>query len=137
MNASQQYTARPLLAADAPHVARIDAMQSDNAMSAKQILKMNAKQHIIGLVVENSEGVIVAWCLRMNCGDWIDVLRIQRHIEFDCDDAITSIVKQLKNRLSPKYTRISAASSDSMVRDILISGGFVTSTDDDVLTYGR
>jgi hypothetical protein len=92
------YTSRPLLASDAPHVARIDAMQAEHPMSREQIAKMVSKQHIGGLVVENSEGVIVAWCMHIRSIVALDVIRFQRHIEFDGELSIEMMIHCLIGR---------------------------------------
>jgi hypothetical protein len=100
--ATTHYTSRPLLASDAAHVARIDAMQSENPMGAEQIRKMVSRQHIGGLVVENSEGVIVAWCMHIRCNNILDVLRFQRHIEFDNTTPLHMLCDYIKGRTSAK-----------------------------------
>lgn len=100
--ATTHYTSRPLLASDAPHVARIDAMQSENPMGAEQIRKMVSRQHIGGLVVENNEGVIVAWCMHLRCHGVLDVVRFQGHIEFDALLPVEIMVDYIIGRVSEK-----------------------------------
>jgi hypothetical protein len=127
------YTSRPLLASDAPHVARIDAMQSENPMGAEQIRKMVSRQHIGGLVVENSEGVIVAWCMHLRCHGVLDVVRFQGHIEFDallpfevmtdyliskpCDRVVVSVSRQnyrIANKLEQCGFKCNQADSNGL-----------------------
>jgi hypothetical protein len=98
MTTTTHYTSRPLLASDAPHVARIDAMQAEHPMSREQIAKMISKQHIGGLVVENSEGVIVAWCMHIRCYGVLDVVRFQRHIEFEGTTPIEMMIDYLTGK---------------------------------------
>ncbi len=102
MTTTTHFTSRPLLASDAPHVARIDAMQAENPMGQEQIRKMVSKQHIGGLVIENSEGVIVAWCLYLRDSRTLDVVRFQRHIEFDGTISIEMMVDYLVSRTASK-----------------------------------
>ena len=102
MTTTTHYTSRPLFASDAPHVARIDAMQAEHPMGQEQIRKMVSKQHIGGLVVENSEGVIVAWCMHLRDSRTLDVVRFQRHIEFDATLPIEMLASYLTSRLGFK-----------------------------------
>jgi hypothetical protein len=117
------YTSRPLLASDAPHVARIDAMQSENPMGAEQIRKMVSRQHIGGLVVENSEGVIVAWCMHLRCHGVLDVVRFQRHIEFDDLLPFHMLCDYLKGRHFEKAI-VSTRWGDNQIHAILHNEGF-------------
>jgi hypothetical protein len=120
------YTSRPLLASDAPHVARIDAMQSENPMGAEQIRKLVSRQHIGGLVVENSEGVIVAWCMHLRCHGVLDVVRFQRHIEFDCGMAVVMMANYLLGR---SVSRIIVSVHEPPVETVLGCYGFKNSSD--------
>ena len=120
------YTSRPLLASDAPHVARIDAMQSENPMGAEQIRKMVGRQHIGGLVVENSEGVIVAWCMHLRCHGVLDVVRFQRHIEFDCGMAVVMMANYLLGR---SVSRIIVSVHEPPMETVLACHGFRNSSD--------
>ncbi len=124
MTTTAHYTSRPLVASDAPHVARIDAMQAENPMGQEQIRKMVSRQHIGGLVVENSEGVIVAWCLHLRDSRTLDVVRFQRHIEFDAVLPLEMMVTYLTGR---NVGKVIVTPHESFICDILARFGFVTS----------
>jgi len=121
MTTTTHYTARPLLASDAPHVARIDAMQAEHPMGQEQIRKMVSKQHIGGLVVENSEGVIVAWCLHLNSGDVLDVVRFQKHIEFD---SIIPLEMMIGYILGKSKNRVLVTANENTTAGALLEHGF-------------
>jgi hypothetical protein len=117
------YTSRPLLASDAPHVARIDAMQSENPMGAEQIRKMVSRQHIGGLVVENSEGVIVAWCMHLRDSITLHVIRLQMHIEFTGEAPVLAIIEYLKGR-NVKEVLVSIKHTNKDMHRLLYAHGF-------------
>jgi len=122
MTTTTHYTSRPLLASDAPHVARIDAMQAEHPMGQEQIRKMVSKQHIGGLVVENSEGVIVAWCLHLRYSRTLDVVRFQRHIEFDGLLPLEMMAEYIIGRNAEKVV---ATTHEQFTMRLLLSIGFL------------
>ena len=128
---------RPYLTTDAPHLARIDQLTSPNPMPASQIAKMCSKQHITAIICENTEGVIVGWCLYMKSHGVIDVLRFQRHPEFDSSEIYNQLARWVTGRVTPGFPRatISAVSHD--VRVVLFQLGFhVDENESSVLVYG-
>ncbi len=128
MTTATHYTSRPLLASDAPHVARIDAMQAEHPMGQEQIRKMVSRQHIGGLVVENSEGVIVAWCLHLKDKWTLDAVRFQRHIEFD---AVLPLEMMAEYLIGRNASKILATSHEAAACGVLLGFGFRKNTYDD------
>jgi len=109
MNQTSKYNIRPALKADIPHLARIEAMQVSDGMSEKQIAKMVSKKHIMAMVAENEEGVIVAWALYGKWHEIIDVLRLQKHIEFDGVEMYSLLIRWLTGRVTPNFPTVELA----------------------------
>ena len=144
MNTTSEYTLRPALKADMPHLARIEAMQVPDGMPEKQIAKMAAKKHIMAMIVENQEGVIVAWSLYGKWHDIIDVLRIQKHIEFDGVEMYRPLIKWLTGRVTPSFPTVELAvdRDDADLVNLLRQNSFVAIPSDSsrtqlVMRYGE
>jgi muconolactone delta-isomerase len=144
MNTTSQHNIRPALKADIPHVARIEAMQVPDGMPEKQIAKMVSKKHIMAMVSENQEGVIVAWTLYGKWHGIIDVLRLQQHIEFDGVEAYRPLIKWLTGRVTPNYPTVELAveRDDTDLVNLLKQHSFVPIPSDStrsqiVMRYGE